>query len=139
MFTIVNHCAVQAAAAATDKPVILVSEKLGSAGELHAGFFVAQHGSARLHDGVFILPACAAGLDLLNQFGVADCSYELTPQQLCEKVKNVDALIVRSATKVGWFAPTVPDIILGPSFSCAQPETKQAPSNRFASTQEGTY
>lgn len=62
---------VHAAAAATDKPVILVSEKLGS-----------------------------AGLDLLNQFGVADCSYELTPQQLCEKVKDVDALIVRSATKV---------------------------------------
>ena len=67
---------------------------------LHAGFVVAQHGSAQVHDGVFILPACA-GLDLLNQFGVADCSYELTPQQLCEKVKDVDALIVRSATKVG--------------------------------------
>lgn len=59
------------AAAATDKPVILVSEKLGS-----------------------------AGLDLLNQFGVADCSYDLTPQQLCDKIKDVDALIVRSATKV---------------------------------------
>ena len=40
------------------------------------------------------------GLDLLNQFGVADCSYDLTPQQLCDKIKDVDALIVRSATKV---------------------------------------
>lgn len=44
-----------------------------------------------------------AGLDLLNQFGVADCSYDLTPQQLCEKIKDVDALIVRSATKVWMF------------------------------------
>lgn len=59
------------AAAATDRPVILVSEKLGS-----------------------------AGLDLLNAFGEADCSYDLTPEQLCEKVQHVDALIVRSATKV---------------------------------------
>ena len=42
----------------------------------------------------------AAGLDLLNQFGVADCSYDLTPEQLCEKIQDVDALIVRSATKV---------------------------------------
>ncbi|KAL0041571.1 hypothetical protein WJX79_007886 [Trebouxia sp. C0005] len=59
------------AAAATEKPVILVSEKLGS-----------------------------AGLDLLNGFGTADCSYDLTPEQLCEKIQHVDALIVRSATKV---------------------------------------
>lgn len=41
-----------------------------------------------------------AGLDLLNAFGEADCSYDLTPEQLCEKVQHVDALIVRSATKV---------------------------------------
>ncbi|KAA6429329.1 MAG: d-3-phosphoglycerate chloroplastic-like [Trebouxia sp. A1-2] len=59
------------AAAATETPVILVSEKLGS-----------------------------AGLDLLNGFGTADCSYDLTPEQLCEKIQHVDALIVRSATKV---------------------------------------
>ncbi|DBA94894.1 hypothetical protein WJX77_001897 [Trebouxia sp. C0004] len=59
------------AAAATERPVILVSEKLGS-----------------------------AGLDLLNGFGTADCSYDLTPEQLCEKIQHVDALIVRSATKV---------------------------------------
>ena len=31
---------------------------------------------------------------------MADCSYDLTPEKLCEKIKNVDALIVRSATKV---------------------------------------
>lgn len=42
---------------------------------------------------------------MLNQFGVADCSYDLTPQQLCEKIKDVDALIVRSATKV-WMSCT---------------------------------
>ena len=40
------------------------------------------------------------GLDLLNQFGVADTSYDLTPDQLVEKIKHADALIVRSATKV---------------------------------------
>ena len=39
-------------------------------------------------------------MDLLNQFGVADCSYDLTPEQLNEKVAQSDALIVRSGTKV---------------------------------------
>ena len=42
----------------------------------------------------------SAGVDLLNQFGVADCSYDLTPEQLHEKVAQSDALIVRSGTKV---------------------------------------
>lgn len=93
------------AAAATDKPVILVSEKLGSAGEVVLLLLAALLLSISA-DTVYKL-LHGAGLDLLNQFGVADCSYDLTPQQLCEKIKDVDALIVRSATKV-WMFPNIP-------------------------------
>ncbi|TXG69476.1 hypothetical protein EZV62_004411 [Acer yangbiense] len=53
------------------KPTILVSEKLGS-----------------------------AGIELLKGFGDVDCSYNLSPEQLCEKISRCDALIVRSGTKV---------------------------------------
>ncbi|XP_059641122.1 D-3-phosphoglycerate dehydrogenase 1, chloroplastic-like [Cornus florida] len=53
------------------KPTILVSEKLG-----------------------------AAGLELLRSFGNVDCSYELSPEELCTKISLCDALIVRSGTKV---------------------------------------
>ncbi|WMV22565.1 hypothetical protein MTR67_015950 [Solanum verrucosum] len=55
----------------TSKPTILVSEKLGE-----------------------------AGLDLLRSFGNVDCSYDLSPQDLCAKISLCDALIVRSGTKV---------------------------------------
>jgi D-3-phosphoglycerate dehydrogenase len=41
-----------------------------------------------------------AGLDMIREFGEADCSYDLTPEQLCEKIQHSDALIVRSGTKV---------------------------------------
>ncbi|KAL5756739.1 hypothetical protein ACOSP7_021173 [Xanthoceras sorbifolium] len=53
------------------KPTILVSEKLGS-----------------------------AGIELLKGFGDVDCSYDLSPEQLCERISKCDALIVRSGTKV---------------------------------------
>ncbi|KAK6267578.1 hypothetical protein QUC31_011738 [Theobroma cacao] len=53
------------------RPTILVSEKLGE-----------------------------AGLQLLRSFGNVDCSYDLSPEQLCEKISSCDALIVRSGTKV---------------------------------------
>ncbi|XP_021298411.1 D-3-phosphoglycerate dehydrogenase 3, chloroplastic-like [Herrania umbratica] len=53
------------------RPTILVSEKLGE-----------------------------AGLQLLRSFGDVDCSYDLSPEQLCEKISSCDALIVRSGTKV---------------------------------------
>ncbi|KAL1811406.1 hypothetical protein DCAR_0623537 [Daucus carota subsp. sativus] len=53
------------------KPRILVSEKLGE-----------------------------AGLKLLRSFGEVDCSYDLSPDQLCTKISQCDALIVRSGTKV---------------------------------------
>lgn len=53
------------------KPRILVAEKLGE-----------------------------AGLNLLRSFAEVDCSYDLSPDQLCSKISQCDALIVRSGTKV---------------------------------------
>ncbi|KNA20436.1 hypothetical protein SOVF_052440 [Spinacia oleracea] len=53
------------------KPTVLVAEKLGD-----------------------------AGLDLLKSFANVDCSYNLTPEELCTKISLCDALIVRSGTKV---------------------------------------
>jgi hypothetical protein len=58
-------------ATSLSKPTILVAEKLG-----------------------------AAGLDLLKEFAHVDCSYNMSPQELCAKVALCDALIVRSGTKV---------------------------------------
>ncbi|XP_075492364.1 D-3-phosphoglycerate dehydrogenase 3, chloroplastic-like [Primulina tabacum] len=55
----------------SQKPTILVSEKLGE-----------------------------AGLDLLRTFGNVECSYNLSPEELCAKISSCDALIVRSGTKV---------------------------------------
>ncbi|KAL6996157.1 D-3-phosphoglycerate dehydrogenase 2, chloroplastic [Sarracenia purpurea var. burkii] len=57
--------------ASSSKPVILVSEKLGE-----------------------------PGLDLLRSFGDVECIYDLSPEQLCSKISQFDALIVRSGTKV---------------------------------------
>nr|DAD45664.1 TPA_asm: hypothetical protein HUJ06_003894 [Nelumbo nucifera] len=53
------------------KPTILVSEKLGE-----------------------------AGLEVLRGFANVDCSYDLSPEELCQKISLCDALIVRSGTKV---------------------------------------
>ncbi|KAF9603467.1 hypothetical protein IFM89_036270 [Coptis chinensis] len=53
------------------KPTVLVAEKLGQ-----------------------------AGLELLKDFANVDCSYNLTPEELCTKISLCDALIVRSGTKV---------------------------------------
>ncbi|XP_010927510.1 D-3-phosphoglycerate dehydrogenase 1, chloroplastic [Elaeis guineensis] len=54
------------------KPTVLVAEKLGE-----------------------------AGLELLKDFANVDCSYNLSPEELCTKISLCDALIVRSGTKVG--------------------------------------
>ncbi|KAK4345360.1 hypothetical protein RND71_035536 [Anisodus tanguticus] len=54
-----------------DKPTVLVAEKLGE-----------------------------AGVNLLKEFADVDCSYNLTPEELCTKISLCDALIVRSGTKV---------------------------------------
>ncbi|EXB89233.1 D-3-phosphoglycerate dehydrogenase [Morus notabilis] len=53
------------------KPTILVAEKLGE-----------------------------AGLELLKSFANVDCSYNLSPEELCTKISLCDALIVRSGTTV---------------------------------------
>ena len=53
------------------KPTVLVAEKLG-----------------------------AAGIDLLEKVAVVDCSYNLSNEDLCAKISQCDALIVRSGTKV---------------------------------------
>lgn len=57
--------------ASSSKPTILVSEKLGE-----------------------------AGLELLRSFGNVECLYDLSPEDLCAKISQFDALIVRSGTKV---------------------------------------
>ncbi|KDP34458.1 hypothetical protein JCGZ_11929 [Jatropha curcas] len=54
-----------------EKPTILVSEKLGE-----------------------------AGLELLRSIGNVECCYDLSSEDLCKKIKECDALIVRSGTKV---------------------------------------
>ncbi|KAG6470773.1 D-3-phosphoglycerate dehydrogenase 1, chloroplastic-like [Zingiber officinale] len=56
---------------AAARPTILVAEKLGE-----------------------------AGLALLREFANVDCSYNLSPEELCAKISLCDALIVRSGTKV---------------------------------------
>jgi hypothetical protein len=53
------------------KPTVLVAEKLGE-----------------------------AGIALLRKVANVDCSYNLTPPELCSKISLCDALIVRSGTKV---------------------------------------
>lgn len=66
-----NKSISNAAVEPTTKPRILVSEKLGE-----------------------------GGLNLLRTFAEVDCSYDLSPDQLCSKICQCDALIVRSSTKV---------------------------------------
>ena len=63
--------AVAVAAILDAKPTILVAEKLGE-----------------------------AGLQLLKAYANVDCSYNLSPEELCTKISLCDALIVRSATAV---------------------------------------
>lgn len=41
-----------------------------------------------------------AGISLLKEFANVDCSYNLSPEELCTKISLCDALIVRSGTKV---------------------------------------
>lgn len=55
----------------SQKPTILVSEKLGE-----------------------------AGLQVLRKLGHVECAYDLSAEELCKKISSCDALIVRSGTKV---------------------------------------
>ena len=58
-------------AAAGTGPTILVTEKLGE-----------------------------PGIKLLEAFGTVDTAYGLSPEDLCQRIKGADALIIRSATQV---------------------------------------
>ncbi|KAL8129209.1 hypothetical protein V2J09_018364 [Rumex salicifolius] len=70
--TVARRSAIVSASASLDaKPTVLVAEKLGE-----------------------------AGLALLKTFANVDCSYNLSPEELCTKISLCDALIVRSGTKV---------------------------------------
>ncbi|KAH9605702.1 hypothetical protein KSS87_015505 [Heliosperma pusillum] len=69
--TFPRRLTISATASSTAKPTVLVAEKLGD-----------------------------AGIDLLKKFANVDCSYNLTPEELCTKISLCDALIVRSGTKV---------------------------------------
>ncbi|KAH7865042.1 hypothetical protein Vadar_001528 [Vaccinium darrowii] len=62
---------VVAVSSSNAKPTVLVAEKLGE-----------------------------AGISLLKEFANVDCSYNLSPEELCTKISLCDALIVRSGTKV---------------------------------------
>ncbi|KXZ53603.1 hypothetical protein GPECTOR_6g520 [Gonium pectorale] len=62
---------VLAVASGNSKPTVLVAEKLGS-----------------------------AGIDMLKQTCNVETAYNMKPEELCAKVSLVDALIVRSGTKV---------------------------------------
>ncbi|KAK4752145.1 hypothetical protein SAY87_020943 [Trapa incisa] len=64
-------CMVLVRASIDAKPTVLVAEKLGE-----------------------------AGIALLKDFANIDCSYNLTPEELCTKISLCDGLIVRSGTKV---------------------------------------
>jgi D-3-phosphoglycerate dehydrogenase len=50
-------------------------------------------------------PFCNSGLDLMKDSVNVDCSYDMTPEQLCAKVSLVDALIIRSGTKASLTFP----------------------------------
>ena len=42
---------------------------------------------------------CLPGIELLQQIGDVDKAYDLTPEQLQERIASADALIIRSATQ----------------------------------------
>lgn len=62
---------VMAKGASGEKPTILVAEKLGQ-----------------------------VGIDMLGEVGNVDCSYDMTPADLCAKISLCDAIVIRSGTKV---------------------------------------
>ncbi|EFN59904.1 hypothetical protein CHLNCDRAFT_56437 [Chlorella variabilis] len=68
-----RSASLQVVAVASDapKPTILVAEKLG-----------------------------AGGVEMLKEVGTVDCSYDMTNDELLAKISLVDAIVIRSATKV---------------------------------------
>lgn len=69
--SIVASAALPTSSRSVALPTVLVSEKLGE-----------------------------GGLELLRKVANVDCSYNLSPEELCAKISLCDALIVRSGTKV---------------------------------------
>ena len=59
----------------------------------------------------------SAGIVSLKQFAHVDCSYNLTPADLLAKAAVVDAIIVRSATKVRSLREVLDWSALGPPSS----------------------
>lgn len=100
------------------KPTVLVAEKLGEPGAREP--FPARReylGSAAATD---TFPY-TAGIALLKTVANVDCSYDLTPEELCAKISLVDALIVRSGTKVG--SPLPPERAQEPrQLTCMSPQ-----------------
>ncbi len=76
------------------------------------------------HCNTCLTPCPFAGIELLKQFANVDTSYNLTPEELEAKVSLVDALIVRSATKVRAHAP-----LLLPPFTLSHPHAFNAALN----------
>lgn len=72
-----------------------------------------SHNMQRGCSGSMLIPGHVAGLEMLQQVAVVDCSYSMTPEELYAKVAQSDALIVRSATKVGC-SRNIHDMILVP-------------------------
>jgi D-3-phosphoglycerate dehydrogenase len=66
-----SGAAVVAVASDAPKPTILVAEKLGE-----------------------------GGVEMLREVGTVDCSYDMSKDELLAKISLVDAIVIRSATKV---------------------------------------
>ena len=49
------------------------------------------------------------GIELLQQTGDVETAYNLTPEQLEERIKTADALIIRSATQACHETPSARD------------------------------
>jgi hypothetical protein len=46
-----------------------------------------------------------AGIQLLQQHGDVEEAFDLSPEQLCERIVHADALIIRSATQARGLRP----------------------------------
>lgn len=87
------------------KPTVLVSEKLGEPGARTEAPLRRIYQTLAAATQTF---PTGAGIALLKTVANVDCSYDLSPEELCAKISLVDALIVRSGTKVRSAAPARP-------------------------------
>lgn len=87
------------------KPTVLVAEKLGEPGVRPPFPLLGKQKTAEGLAAATLTFPTRAGIELLRTIANVDCSYDLTPEQLCAKISLVDALIVRSGTKVRFGTP----------------------------------